>query len=228
MTQAFDKDYWESHWDQADDRHETSAEIEPNPYLVGETGGLLPGTALDAGCGEGTEAIWLAEQGWQVTAVDISGQVLARAAERAAGRSTAPGQVRFIEADLGVWVPEVQFDLVTTHYAHPEIPQMVFYQRISEWVSPGGTLLIVGHRHTLDDTGHPHDEGRHGHGQPPEQASVTAAGITVSLDAALWDIMTAAEPARTLTTRGGGRVQLNDVLVRATRRPSSGTNAAAQ
>jgi hypothetical protein len=105
---------------------------------------------------------------------------------------------------------------------------MVFYQRISEWVSPGGTLLIVGHRHTLDDTGHPHDEGRHGHGQPPEQASVTAAGITVSLDAALWDIMTAAEPARTLTTRGGGRVQLNDVLVRATRRPSSGTNAAAQ
>jgi SAM-dependent methyltransferase len=202
MTQGFDKDYWESHWQQANE-HGAGRKSDPNPYLARETAGLLPGTALDAGCGEGAEAIWLAAAGWQVTAADISAEALSRASERTAKAGAAP---EWVEADLSVWAPDKQFDLVTTHYAHPAIPQLAFYERISAWVAPGGTLLIVGHLHTPG----------HGHGhQPPEEASVTAASITAGLDATRWDVVTAEEPVRTLANR---TAQLNDVVVRATRR----------
>ena len=110
----------------------------------GRPSGLVPGTALDAGCGAGAEAIWLASRGWQVTAADISSEALARAAERAAAAGGRPC-VEWVEADLSVWEPGTRFDLVTTHYAHPAMPQLEFYDRIAEWVAPGGTLLIVGH-----------------------------------------------------------------------------------
>ncbi|MSX07371.1 MAG: methyltransferase domain-containing protein, partial [Actinobacteria bacterium] len=78
MTHAFDKNYWEHHWD---DR--TSHTVAANPYLAEETAALTPGNALDAGCGAGAEAIWLAEQGWRVTGADISGSALATAAQQA-------------------------------------------------------------------------------------------------------------------------------------------------
>ncbi|MDT7725885.1 MAG: hypothetical protein QOI21_2461 [Actinomycetota bacterium] len=216
MTQGFDKDYWESHWQQANG-HEAGRQIVPNPYLARETSSLVPGTALDAGCGEGAEAIWLAAEGWQVTAADISTEVLSRASERATKGGSAPERVRWLEADLSVWKPCEQFDLVTTHYAHPAMPQLAFYERISDWVAPGGTLLIVGHLHT---PGHGHGHGQQRHGRhPPEQASVTTASITMGLDAIRWDVVTAEEHLRTLINRAGGAVQLHDVVVRATRRP---------
>jgi cyclopropane fatty-acyl-phospholipid synthase-like methyltransferase len=177
----------------------------PNPYLATEVGGLEPGTALDAGCGAGAEASWLAARGWQVTAADISAEALARADERivAAGVSD---RVRLVEADLGTWVPDTLFDLVTTHYAHPAIPQLDFYERISDWVAPGGTLLIVGHLHT------------HGAAhRPPAEASATAAAITTRLDVARWDVVTAEELHRTHDGPGGTGAELHDVVVRATR-----------
>lgn len=219
MTQAFDKDYWESHWQQANG-HAPGREIVPNPYLAREISNLAPGTALDAGCGEGAEAIWLATEGWQVTAADISTEALTRASERATEGCAAPESVQWVEADLSVWEPGTQFDLVTTHYAHPAMPQLAFYERISGWVAPGGTLLIVGHLHTSEAPGHGHGQEHQGHGHnPPEEVSVTAASITVGLDATEWDIVTADEPIRTLMNRAGRTVQLDDVVVRATRRP---------
>jgi hypothetical protein len=67
MTHEFDAHYWEKHWQQAPRGGPgTRAMAEPNPYLVRETASIPPGTALDAGCGEGGEAIWLASRGWQV------------------------------------------------------------------------------------------------------------------------------------------------------------------
>ena len=210
MTHGFDKDYWESHWQDARERG-AGPEIPPNPYLADETGSLVPGTALDAGCGEGSEALWLAAQGWQVSGADISSEALLRASERAAEAGLSD-RLRWIEADLSTWQPDTRFDLVTTHYAHPAMAQLAFYERISDWVAPGGTLLIVGHLHSPDTS------QDHGHGHPPEEASVTAASITASLDPALWDVVTAAEQARSLSDRAGGAVQLHDVVVRATRR----------
>ena len=85
-------------------------------------------------------------------------------------------------------------------------------------MAPGGTLLIVGHRHTSQPPqrgpGHDHE----GHGHLPEEVTVTAASISAALDAARWDIVIADEPVRTLVDRAGRTVQLDDVVVRATRR----------
>ena len=162
----------------------------------------------------------LATKAWHVTAAEISTEALSRASERAMGSCAAPERVQWIEADLSAWEPGKQFDLVTTHYAHPAMPQLAYYGRISGWVAPGGTLLIVGHRHTSETPGHGHSqEQRVPGGNPPEEVSVTAASITKGLDATRWDIVTADEPIRTLTEGAGRTVQLNDVVVRATRRP---------
>jgi SAM-dependent methyltransferase len=187
---AFDKDYWDQHWEH--DRPQAAAAPPANPYLIRETSDLVPGTALDAGSGEGAEAIWLASGGWHVTAADIAADALARAASRAA-QTPASGRVRWVEADLTTWTPGAKFDLVTTNYAHPAMPQLAFYQRIAEWVAPGGTLLIVGHLHTSELAGHGH--------HPPAHASVTAADITALLDGATWEIVTAEEHSRDAVVR---------------------------
>ncbi|GAB1642807.1 class I SAM-dependent methyltransferase [Krasilnikovia sp. MM14-A1259] len=209
MTHGFDKDYWEQHWHgRHGDGPAAMAGSPPNPYLAREVGGLVPGTALDAGCGAGAEAIWLAAHGWDVVAADISVEALARAAERATGSDV---RVHWVEADLTAWAPQAQFDLVTTHYAHPAMPQPAFYGRISEWVAPGGTLLIVGHLHTSAAAGHDH--------HPPAEASVTLADIAAVLDRTRWDIATADQHHRTVTGPGGRAHDLHDVVVRATRHP---------
>jgi len=224
MAKEFDKAYWESHWRHADG-HTSSLAVDPIHYLAPETSALVPGTALDAGCGEGAGAIWLAQKGWDVTAADISSEALAHAIERATIEGTAPGGVTWVEADLGVFEPGRRFDLVTTHYAHPDMPQLTFYERIADWVAPGGTLLIVGHLQTAETSGHGsshHHEGR-SH-RSPDAASVTAASITAVLEATRWDIITAAQPSRAIADDPGRTVELDDVVVRATRRrrPSSG------
>ncbi|MFI7434321.1 methyltransferase domain-containing protein [Micromonospora haikouensis] len=212
MTHSFDKAYWQQHWQQTHGgRPGSMASNPPNPYLARETAGLAPGTALDAGCGAGAEAIWLASHGWQVTAADISADALAHAADRATA-SGSTGPIRWVEADLTVWEPGMLFDLVTTHYAHPAMPQLAFYQRIGDWVTPGGTLLIVGHLHTSQSTGH-----GHGHGHPAE-ATVTLVDIRAGLEAADWEIVTAEEHQRPIPGPGGQPVTLHDVVVRATRR----------
>jgi len=73
----------------------------PNPQLVTEAAGLTPGTALDVGCGEGGDAVWLAERGWQVTAVDISATALQRAATHAAQAGPdVSGRITWRQADL--------------------------------------------------------------------------------------------------------------------------------
>jgi SAM-dependent methyltransferase len=229
MTHDFDREYWQRHWDQA---HRTGpAAGAPNPYLVRETAGLVPGTALDAGCGTGTEASWLAAHGWRVTAADIASEALA------AGRAREAG-VRWVETDLTTWDPGTSFDLVTTHYAHPAMPQLAFYDRISGWVAPGGTLLIVGHLHAPGVTGHGHRgpgtgpghavaAGAQPHAHPPAEASVSLPDITAVLDSAAWAVVTAEEHQRTVTGPGGRATLLHDVVVRATRRvtPGERTNA---
>ncbi|SIM60677.1 class I SAM-dependent methyltransferase [Micromonospora cremea] len=211
MTHGFDKDYWERHWHQAHGIGPGAmAGSAPHPYLASETSSLVPGTALDAGCGTGAEAVWLASHGWLVTAVDIAPEALARAAERATNSGVSE-RVRWVDADLTVWAPGTRFDLVTTHYAHPAMPQLAFYDRLSAWVAPGGTLLIVGHLQTSGATGHGH--------HPPAEASVTLTDITAGLDDTEWEITTAEEHLRTVTAPGGHAVPLHDVVVRATRRP---------
>jgi SAM-dependent methyltransferase len=213
MTHSFDKEYWDQIWH--GDRAESMAASQPNPHLMREVSDLAPGAALDAGCGAGAEAIWLAARGWQVTAADIATEALARAAERAAASGIA-GRVQWVEADLSTWEPHATYDLVTTHYAHPAMPQLEFYDRIASWVAPAGTLLIVGHLHHEDHastTVHGHDET-----EPPASASVTAADITARLDPIAWQVVTAQEAHRAMTGHDGHAVSIHDVVVKASRR----------
>ncbi|MGC5662780.1 class I SAM-dependent methyltransferase [Micromonospora sp. WMMD723] len=239
MTHRFDQDYWQRHWQPTAGHGPGSmAGNPPNPYLAREAAGLAPGTALDAGCGAGAEAIWLATRGWQVTAVDIAAEALTRAADRASAAGPTGTPIRWVEADLTGWEPGVRFDLVTTHYAHPAMPHLAFYRRIGGWVAAGGTLLIVGHGHTPHPGGHgqaPHSGGHGqaphsgGHGQAPHsgghghhhpaEATVTLTDIIAGLDVAEWEIRTAEEHHRGIPGPGGRTATLHDVVVRATRRP---------
>lgn len=200
----FDKGYWEDHWSPATSIRERQLPV--NPYLTTETAHLHAGAALDAGCGTGTEALWLAEHGWDVTAADISATALATAQARAAVAG-AGKLIDWVEADLSRWEPERTWDLVVTSYAHAQIGQLPFYRRIAPWVAPGGTLLIVGHLHD-------HQHGHH-HAHP-QSASVTLEAITNVFRAPEWQIDTAYEHSRTVHP-GGSPVRLRDVIVRAQR-----------
>jgi SAM-dependent methyltransferase len=213
VTQEFDKEYWETHWQQAN-AHGSEEGVFPNPHLARETGSLARGTALDAGCGEGAEAIWLATEGWEVSAVDISSEALAHAAERLRRFGLPSDHVQWIEADLSVWEPGTRFDLVTTQYAHPAMPQLEFYERISNWVAPQGTLLIIGHLEPQNVVGY----GQASYaGKTPVEVTADAASISALFAGPKWDIITATEHSRTVTRGGGREAQLRDVAVRATR-----------
>ena len=116
----------------------------PNASLQEEVAGLEPGTALDLGCGEGGDAIWLASQGWEVTAADISQAAL----DVAAGHAAEAGvTVVWERHDLSVSQPAGSFDLVTTSFLHSkvELPRARILRAAAEAVGPGGTLLVVGH-----------------------------------------------------------------------------------
>ena len=114
----------------------------PNAALVREAAGLTPGSALDLGCGEGADAIWLARQGWTVTGVDVSDVALDRARRHAAAAGVA---IEFVLDDLAGSPGE--FDLVTSFFLH--VPEAALRERTllvaAASVAPGGTLLVVGH-----------------------------------------------------------------------------------
>ncbi|WP_183101300.1 class I SAM-dependent methyltransferase [Nocardioides pelophilus] len=192
---TFDQSYWEKHWSSGD-APARSEQMPANPYLSTETAALEVGSALDAGCGTGAEALWLAAQGWTVTGADISSAALETAAARADAAGLAD-HLEWVHADLTSWEPERSWDLVVTSYAHPAAGQLDFYRRIASWVAPGGTLLIVAH-----------DHGAH-----PEHATAAVAEIKELFAGASWRIDTGYESSRTVEA-GGGVTDLRDVVVR--------------
>src|SRR5512134_1831553 len=105
------RDRWNRRWSGEERIHASTA---PSRFLVAEVAGLRPGRALDLACGAGRNAIWLAEQGWRVTAVDFSDVALSLARRRARERRV---EVEWIEADVVDWTPASRaFDLVCVFY----------------------------------------------------------------------------------------------------------------
>lgn len=131
---------------------------DPNRFLVAEVAGLAPGRALDLACGAGRNAVWLAEQGWTVTAVDFSDVALENARGLAAERNV---EVEWLEADLREWTPPPSaFDLVAIMYLQiPAEERRVLNARAAAALAPGGTLLVVGHdrENLVSGTGGPRD-----------------------------------------------------------------------
>lgn len=118
----------------------------PNQLLVDEVAELAPGTALDLGCGEGGDAIWLAEQGWTVTAVDIA-QTGIDAAIGHAAEAGVGDRISWERHDLSESFPQGSFDLVSACYLQSpvELPRTAILRAAAGAVAPGGTLVIVGH-----------------------------------------------------------------------------------
>jgi SAM-dependent methyltransferase len=205
----FTQEFW-------DDRYRSADALwsgQPNPQLVAQTAGLAPGEALDAGSGEGADAIWLASQGWTVTAVDISAVALERAARLAADRGGQIAErISWQREDLLSWVPgQERFDLVSAQFMHlPGAVLATVHGRLAAAVRPGGTLLIVCH--------HPDDlhvnVGRAGEPDMFPSAGQLAAG----LDAGSWDTLVADDITRPATDLDGRPVTVTDVVLRAARR----------
>ena len=118
----------------------------PNAVLVEIAGQLAGSRALDVGCGEGGDAIWLAEHGWHVVAVDVSTTALARAAEEADQRGLL-SHIDFQQHDLTQTLPEGPVDLVSAHFFHSllDMDRPAILRRAAATVAVGGTLLIVDH-----------------------------------------------------------------------------------
>jgi 2-polyprenyl-3-methyl-5-hydroxy-6-metoxy-1,4-benzoquinol methylase len=201
---AFSARWWEQHYQ----GHESGAGA-PSPYVVDLT--ALPiGTALDAGCGNGADAIWLAGHGWEVTAVDVSPTAIQHAEELAAEQAPdVPGRITWVVADLSDWEPPQQYDLVVSQYVHPGVPFDQFVARLARAVAPDGTLLVVGHDHA----------DRHSAAHAPEQASIGLDTVTRPLSSDQWDI-DVAEIRTRQATHDSSQLTMHDLVVRAHRTPS--------
>lgn len=152
-----DRPYWEGIYAE----HGTNQSGRPNASMVAEAGPLSPGRALDAGCGEGADAIWLAERGWQVTAVDFVETALEHARERTASlERDIAARLTWEQRDLAHWAPPASaYDLVTSHFVHLPAAQLAsLFERLAAAVAPGGTLLVVGHDHAELESGPPRGE----------------------------------------------------------------------
>jgi len=194
-------------WDRRYAGSELLWTAEPNRFLVAETAGLPPGRALDLACGEGRNAVWLAERGWQVTGVDFSAAGLAKAEELARARGV---DVELVRADLAGWEPErAAFDLVVVLYLQlPAAERRPVLRRAAAAVAPGGLLLVVAHdRSNLE----------HGWGGPQNPSVLySPADVAADVEPEGLEIERAAVVERPVVTDDGERTAL-DLLVRARR-----------
>ncbi len=156
--ERFDRAYWERRWTQVLREHRDElVGRRASAHLLTETAALAPGRALDAGCGHGSEALWLASRGWRVTAVDFSATALdiARSRAKAIGADVAE-RIEWTEGDLATWAPPPRcYDLVISLYVHVQGSVGEMVGRLGAGVAPGGTLLLVGHRPIDPATGAP-------------------------------------------------------------------------
>ncbi len=210
MTSELDRHYWDRRWQEVyRTRQDFADSREPNPQLRAEVSSIPPGDALDAGCGNGSDAIWLAAQGWQVTAADFSATALEHAGQRARDAGVAD-RIDWVPADLGVWTPpEGRFDLVTSHYLHGVAQRELVFGRLGAAVAPGGTLLIVGH--------HPDDRPADPAAPSPE-VFFTVEALVSWLAPDEWTVEVAEARTRGAVDHDGNEFTRTDAVLRARKR----------
>jgi SAM-dependent methyltransferase len=212
-----DHDDWEPHFDSDwwDDHYGSAPALwsgRPNPVLVDEVTDLPPGRALDIGCGEGADALWLAGRGWLVLGTDVSQVALDRAAA-AVDAGGSSDQVMWVQHDLLEWAPPARsFDLVSAQFFHlPADIRPQVYGRLADAVAPDGTVLVVAHHPSdLDTT----------MGRPPvEELFFTADQIAGVLDDG-WDVQVSEARSRKAIDPDGRKVDITDTVLKARRQTS--------
>jgi SAM-dependent methyltransferase len=196
-------------WDRRYEGRELVWTAEPNRFLVAETETLAPGRAIDLACGEGRNAIWLAERGWQAVGADFSEVGLRKARELANRRGV---NVEWVAADLIDYRPDPRaFDLVLAFYLQVSAAERrPILRAAAEAVAPGGTFLLVAHDSTNLE---------HGHGGPQDPAVLYSADDVVDdLAGAGLQVERAERVERPVETPDGVRIAV-DALMRAHRRP---------
>jgi SAM-dependent methyltransferase len=203
--------FTESFWDERYSGADRVWSGRPNQRLVEQVGGVEPGagaTALDVGCGEGADAVWLATRGWTVTGADVSGVALRRAAEQA-DRAGVADRTSWLRVDVlaGDPLPD-GFDLVTAAFVHvPPEDLAPVYGRVAGAVAPGGTLLVTAH--------HPAD----GALRNPALAHLmlTPEDVVATLAPGRWTVEVAEAQTRVQDVEGTPTT-VTDTVVRAVRR----------
>ncbi len=170
--------------------------------------GLAPGKALDLGSGEGGDAIWLAQQGWDALGLDLSHTAVARATAAAHAVGPMPGNVQFSAVDLENWAGEDNYQLVTASFFHS--PVALTRERIlrngASCVAPGGHLLIVSHA-AMPPWAPAEAHQNHHFLTPGEEI------VELDLDSELWAVRIAEVRARNVTAPNGTEATLDDGVV---------------
>ena len=200
----------------------------PNGTLVHEISGLSPGRALDVGAGEGGDALWLAEQGWSVTASDISQRALDRVDAEAERRGLRV-ECRRTDANALDAFETAAFDIVSAQYASiPRTPDGRGVRNLLDAVAPGGTLLVVSH--DLEPMRAPIDTPAHSRPFDPD-AYVRVDDFAAALaDSSAWDIEVHEKRPRPAGSASASH-HVDDVVLRArryvpmARPPSTGITA---
>jgi 2-polyprenyl-3-methyl-5-hydroxy-6-metoxy-1,4-benzoquinol methylase len=194
---TFDRRFWEDRWSQVlRDHSDQVARRPPNEWLTTEVANLEPRFALDAGCGHGSDTLWLAARGWHVTAVDFSATALAHARSTAETVGVDVAQrIDWVEGDLSTWTPPpVHYDLVVSLYVHIADSVEAMVQRLAAGVAPGGTLFMVGHRPIDPTTG--------AETAAAGQLQVSVDTVTAALDPNRWTFLVAEDRPRPLPGTG--------------------------
>jgi len=201
----------EAFWDA---RYGTADRIwsgKPNPQLVADTAELAPGRALDVGAGEGADAIWLAERGWTVDALDISGVALQRGRDEAAARGTGVAdRITWRRADvLTDELPAGPYDLVSLQFMHfSKADRTDLFRRCIAAVAPGGTLQVVAH--------HPHDLHTTAHRPKMPDFFYAADEVAALLDDE-WTVVACDARPRSATDPHGDSISIHDAVLVARR-----------
>jgi len=210
-------EFWEARY--ADSDRVWSGRV--NGVLADVASTLEPARALDLGCGEGGDAVWLATQGWDVTAVDLSPTAIDRARAAAAARGIDGDRLHLVAADLAAWDTDERFDLVTCSYLHSwpiEIPREAILRRAAGFVDHGGALLITAHAAPPPWA---EQHMNHGYTFPTPESDLAA----LDLDLDDWEVLACERRERETMGPDGAPAQVDDsvVLVRRStaRRPDT-------
>ena len=141
-AQSPSEEFWENHYRSVS----PDSTGRPSSVLVEFVEDRQPGNALELGCGKGDDAVWLARQGWRVTAADVSETALGYA-ETNARRAGMEGRIAFERCDFGESIPAGAFDLVTALFLHSSVqfPRIQVLRRAAGAVGRGGLLIIASH-----------------------------------------------------------------------------------